>query len=61
MTESILDKAIRQYDEKLQNTPSENEEAVCYYSQMVVWLEELRDLREFKARVMQAVNKYKLD
>ena len=57
MNEHILDKAIRQYDEKLQNTPSENEKDICYYSQMVVWLEELRELRAFKKRVMEAVNK----
>ncbi len=57
MTEDILDKAIRQYDEKLQHTRVEDEEAICYYSQMLVWLEELRELRAFKKRVMQAVNK----
>lgn len=57
MTENILDKAIKQYDEKLQNTPVEDEERICSYSQILVWLEELRELREFKKRVMQAITK----
>lgn len=56
MQESILDKAIEQYKDKLKVIPADNEEAVLICSQMLVWLEELKHLRAFKKRIMEAIN-----
>ena len=55
MQESLLDKAIKQYEQKLSNIEPGNEEAILRCSQMLVWLEELKELRAFKKRIMQAI------
>lgn len=53
-----LDSAILYYKEQLKAAMlvEESYNLVSYYSQMLVWLEELKELKEFKSRVIRALS-----